>query len=1224
MKRVRNVALRLLFVALAFLVLLGAAELLLSRLVNLEVVQKTVFDKLRQRIECETDYTKIDFTLFPRPHVIVRQARIWRPGMFDISLKSLTLFPELVPLLSGELRIREILLQKPDIQLSWPASSPDQPEDESLDTMLGRNISRFSSLDPQMATHLELLRMTPIATRLKIQDGRLTVTRDGESLCAFERLQAHGERRPGHIEFFLGSESSICERISIQASIDLNQGASSGQLILVGAKLDALAACLLNQAPVRLGASPSSIALEYAYHQHKGIDFTLQGEIPELILHKDERTIRFAGARFDAGLSLQGQTARVTLSSLQMDEPRLNASGAFTYEGKGRGIQVEVEGRGVDAAGVRAVALGLWEEEKSVRETFEVVRGGYVPVIRYRVHGRTFRDLKKLENSVIEGTMEGGSIYIPPVDIMVEAAQGDVEIVNGILDAWNLKGSTGDTRATDGVLKLALKKDANKDGPFHLDLQMEADLSQVPPVLRRTVKAEDFQEELALTEDIGGRAGGRLVLGERLKDVKTLVEARTFDLHGRYGRVPYPIQLKGSGFRYEGKTISVKELEGAVGQSTFEPLALGVDWGDPSQITVESRSSVQVVLDEVYPWLTSFPRIKKALKSMESLGGRLLIREVSLDGQLMHPERWRYSARAEADNVLMRHTFFPDVVLIQSGQVQSTPGNLSFIDCRSQLLDAAVTVSGSLTLQKGDLSSADLSMDGLLTPGAMEWVSNRISLSEDLRIRGPVSLSNSRLKWLRDRRTTFSGGIVKEGGPRLDLNLQSEPGVLKITSLKVKDRESEAAFSVVKNGAGVDLTFEGSLHGSTLDQLLIRNALLAGSMQGGFQAAIHPDEPMSSTAKGAVEVRGLKMAWKRGFPLEVKRASLQAEGNRLTVESALFQLEQSEMNLQGTIDFSPRGYALDMDLAANTLVWEQLKEFQERESHGSEQGGAESPIRTGGKGRSLTGTVRVKSDQLHWGEYHFAPVALTVAIRPEGTTVEFSEAFICGVSCPGRIEISQQEIQLTVDLVARETRLDESLLCLWDKQGLIDGTYQLEGTLSAAGARDDLLSSLQGKLDFKAKDGRIFSIGLIGKLFSVLNITEIYRGQIPDLANKGCAYDSITATASIQDGILSLDNAVVNAHCMKMVWKGTVDLKARKVDLILVVAPLRTVDRIVDKVPILGDILNGSLISFPVRVSGDLNDPDVVPLSPSALGSGFIDFLKRTITTPFRLTEPLR
>jgi hypothetical protein len=1224
MKKVRNIALRLLFVALSCLVLLGASELLLSRLVNLEVVQKTVFDELRWRIHCETEYTKIDFTLFPRPHVIVRQARIWRPGMFDISLKSMTLYPELVPLLSGELRIREMAFIEPDIRLSWPESTPEQPDEESLDTLLQKTLSHFSSLDLQMATHLEFLRLTPIAPRLKIQDGRLTVTRNGESLFVFEHLQAHGERRPGHVELFLGGESSLCERISLQASIDLEEGASNGQLILVGARLDALGPCLLGQAPVRLGASSSSFALEYAYHQHKGMDFTLQGEFPELILFKNGRTIRFAGARFDAGLSLQGQNARITLDSLQMDVPRLNASGAFTYEGKGRDIHVEVEGRGVDAEGVRTVALGLWEEEKSVRETFEVLQGGFVPVVRYRVNGRTFKDLKRLESSVIEGTMENGRIYIPPADLEVEAAEGDVAIVGGILDAWNLKGKSGDSRAKGGFLKLALKKDANKDGPFHLDLQMDADLSRLPPVLRKTVKAPDFQEELALMKDVGGRASGRLVLGERLKDVKTRVEAQTFDLHGRYGRVPYPFQLKGTGFRFEGEAVSVEALEGEVGRSSFEPLALAVDWGEASQITVESGSSAQLILDEVYPWLTSFPRIQRALKGMEALGGRLIIQGVSLHGPFRYPEQWQYSVKASADGLRMRHTFFPDVVQVKSGQVQSTPGNLAFTDCRIDFLDAALAVSGSLTLSKDNLSSADLKMDGIVTPGAIDWVSLRIALPAEFRIQGPVSLSGSRLTWLKDRLTRFSGGIVKAGGVRGDLNLQSEPEELNIASLKVKDPESEATCSVVKNSAGVNLLFDGSLHGSTLDRLFVRNTLLTGSMQGKFQAAIHPDEPMSSTAKGSLEVQGLKMAWKTGLPLEIRKASLGAEGHRLVIRSALFHLAESEMNLEGTIDCSSEGYRLDLDLAASTLVWEKLREFREKELRSPEPGDAGSPFRSGSKGRSVTGTVRVRADHLSWGEYQSAPAVLTVTLRPEGMSVDFSEVSICGVSCPGKIEVSQQEIHLAADLVAREAGLDESILCLWGKRGLIDGTYQLEGALSAAGSGNDLISSLRGRLEFKARDGRILPIGFIGKLFSVLNITEIYRGQIPDLANKGCAYDSITAEGVIQDGVLSLDNSIVNAQCMKMVWKGTVDLRAKKLDLIVVVAPLRTVDRIIDKVPILGDILNGTLISFPVRVSGDLNDPDVIPLSPSALGSGFIDFLKRTITTPFRLTEPLR
>ncbi len=1217
MKRVRNVALRLLFVVLAFLVLLGALELLLPKLVNLDAVQRTVFDELHQRIHCETDYSKIDFTLFPRPHVIVRQARLWRPGIFDVSMKSMTLFPELLALFSGELRIREMQFQKPDIQLSWPLPSPDRPEDDGPGTsMLERQISRLAGIDPQLALHFDFLRQTPVAPRLKIQDGRVTVTREGESLFVFEHLQAHGVRSPGHIEFVLGGESSICEKISIQTSIDLTQGTLNGQLILVGAKLDALGSCLLEQTPVRMGASPPSrIALEFAYHQHKGIDLTLQGEIPDLTLQKGDRTIRFSGARFDAGLALQGHTARLTLSSLKLDEPRLIASGAFIYEGKGREMRVEVEGRGVDAAGVRAVALGLWEEEKSVRETFEVVLGGTVPVIRYTVRGRTFEDLKKLESSVIEGNMEGGIIYIPPADLEVVDARGDVEIVGGILDAWNLKGRSGESRALDGVLKLALKKDANKDGPFHLDLQMDADLSRLPPVLNKTVKDREFLEELAQMQDVGGHARGRLVLGETLKAVKTLVEARDFELHGSYDRVPYPIHVKGRGLRYHGDTISIEGLEGAVGQSTFEPLRLAVDWGDSSQITVESRNPLRILLDEVYPWLTSYPGIKRAWKSMESLEGKLLIREGLLEGPLTHPDRWRYNVVADTENVVMRHTFFPDSVIVNSGRIQWTPGSLSFNECRSNLLDAAVTVSGSLTLQKGDLSAADLALNGLMASEAIEWVSDRVDLSQEFRVRGPVSLSNARFTWLRDRRTRFSAGILQNGGPRVDLNVRWQPDELNIASLKVKDRVSEGVFSVVRKGGGIDLTFEGALSGSTLDQLLIRNTLLSGSMRGGFQTTILPDEPMRSTAKGAVEVTGLKMVWKTAFPVEIKQGSLQAEGSRLSVQSALLSLEGSDLNLKGAIDFSPEGYVLDMDLAANQLVWEKLKELREREFE---------RLENKGDGRALKGALRVRSDHLYWGVYHFAPVELTVDIRPEGATFDFSRASICGISCPGRIEVSPQGVQLETQLTAQDMELDESILCLWDKGGLIDGKFQLQGALSAGGADDDLVSSLRGKFDFQAKDGRILPIGFIGKVFSVLNITEIYRGQIPDLTNKGCAYDLITAAGTIQDGVLSLDNSVVNAHCMKMVWRGTVDLKAKRVDMILVVAPLRTVDRIIDKVPILGGILNGSLISFPVRVSGDLNDPDVVPLSPSALGSGFIDFLKRTIMTPYRLTEPLR
>lgn len=1227
MRRVRKVTLGLLFGAFACLVILGLLELFLPRLINLNAVHESVFAELRRRIQCEIVFERADFTLFPWPHVVVRRARIWRPESFDVSTKSVTLYPRLLPLFSGKIEVHRILFEKPDIQLFRPAGSSDGaalPDPRAEMALLDRRIDQLAHLDQLMADQLDFLRFAPIAPQLEITDGRLTILRNGEAPWIFSGLDAHGERSPGHFELALGGESNVSERFSIKVILDLSSGTVTGQVMVVGAKLDLLGSPWLSGKLLHWGPSTSSLAVEYAYDPAGGLHLELQGSIPELSLRKGDRAIRLAGATFNGSLQLGGGTATFSLSSLKLDTPHLNASGELRYEREASIVELDLEGREVDVAGVREVVLGVAGENKSVGEVFDVVRGGFVPLIHYKVRGQTFRELDKLQNTVIQGSMEQGTIYIPPAGIEVVDARGDVEIVNGILKAGSLEGRLGESRAAEGSLILALKKDAHGDGPFHLDLQLDADLGQLPPVLRRTVKDADFQRELALMEDIGGHAVGRVVLGESLKSVKTLVEAGSFELHGRYGRVPFPIRLKGDGLRYEGKTLSAQGLRGTVGQSSFEPLILALDWGEPSRIELTSGSRARIHLDEVHPWLMSYARIQRALKAMESLKGNLLIQEVSVSGPLRSPEQWQYNVEAMADDVLMRHSFFPDTVLIKAGKVQSTPGRLLLSGCRTSLLDAAVEVSGSLTLHKGDLSGTDLLFNGAMGSKALQWITNRVQLPQEFRPRPPAALSNARFSWLKEGQTTFSAGVSLSDGTKAELDLRTRREELIINRLAVKDQVSDAAFSILIQDERVDLTFEGVLNGSTLDKALLENTLLSGSMKGTFRASILPDSPMSSTARGDLELKGLKLAWKKRPPLEIQHANLHADGNRLSVQTARLYLRESELNFKGEIDFSQEGFLLNLDLAAGSLVWEEIRELREREM---DKSGKSNEARTGAtkaKSASVRGVLRVKSDHLYWEGYHFAPVQLRVDFRPEGTSFEFLEATLCGISCPARINVTSQNIRISADLAAKDAELDPTLACLWERQGVIDGSYVLRGALEARGTEDELLSSLRGKLDFTARDGRIFPIGVIGKIFSVLNITEIYRGRIPDLTRKGCAYDSITATGAIDGGILSLDNCIVNAHCMKMVWHGTIDLMKKEVDLVAVVAPLRTVDRIIDKVPILGDMLNGSLISFPVRVSGKLSDPEVIPLSPSALGAGFLDFLKRTIQVPIRLMEPLR
>lgn len=1226
MNSARKVVLRLLGVLLAFLVLLAALELILPRMINLEPVQRTVFGELRDRLHCETDYDRIDFTLFPRPHLIARDVRIWKPEVFQLSLKSMTLFPELGSLFSGEIRIREILFVNPDIHLTLPPSPADEPQADSEAPGAGfdPHLARLSRLEANLRAHMDFLRLTPIAPVVEILDGRLVVFLDGEVLVDFNEVRVHGERRSGQFDLTLGSEASFCERVSLRLSVGLEEGIGSGQLIVSGLNIEALGARFLRNASVHLGSSLSSLVVQIAYHEHRGLDIGFHGEIPELTLEGAGRSARLAGARFDAKLALQGQTARFTLASLQMASPQLQASGSVIYEGRGRDLLVEVTGTEVDAAGVREVALGLWGEDKGVRDTFEVVLGGHVPHILYRVRGRSLKDLRRIENTSIEGIMEGGRIYIPPARLLVENARGEVKIHAGVLTAWNLEGRTGDSLARGGVLVLALKKDAQKDGPFHLDIQLDADLSAVPPVLQSTVKDPGFLEELELMEDVQGRAVGRLVLGERLKDVKTFVQAAAFNLRGRYRRVPHSIDLKGTGLTYEGRGLSVESLAGSVGRSVFESFALGISWGSPTHIEIQNHHGMRLDLDEIYPWVLSHPPIQQALEGMDSLSGVVHIRELSLNGPLMEPGRWSYHVEAQLENATLLHRFFPDRVRIKGGRLQCSPGKLALIDCESAFLDAAVNLSGSLGIPNGRFTSAELQMSGSVASGAMGWVFDRAELPDQFRIRGPVTLSDGRFSWNRDRRVAFSGGVIQAGGRRIDLDLRAEPGELDIRSLVLTDRDSRASLSIFRRESTVDFTFEGQLLGSTLDRLLVKNELLEGSVRGGFQITFLPKRLMSSTAKGFLEVEGLRTIWNKRVPLEVQQAVLRAEGNGLRVQSAQCSLGDSTVNLTGAVDWTSEGYRINLDVDADVLVWETLNELREREwSAGRGEGSREAASAKKERER-VSGAVRVKANRFHHGRYVFSPLELRIDFRPEGTFIDVSETRLCGISCPSRIEILPQGVRLSAEMKSQDARLDASLRCLWGTEGLVDGSFDLTGSLSAEGPANDLLSALQGRLDLKARDGRIFPIGFIGKVFSVLNITEIYRGQLPDLASRGCAYDSMTALGTIEDGILSLDNAVVDAHCMKMVWRGSVDLKAQKADLIVVVAPLRTVDRIIDKVPLLGDVLGGSLISFPVRVSGDLRDPDVVPLSPTALGAGFMDFLRRAIRVPLRLTEPLR
>jgi hypothetical protein len=78
--------------------------------------------------------------------------------------------------------------------------------------------------------------------------------------------------------------------------------------------------------------------------------------------------------------------------------------------------------------------------------------------------------------------------------------------------------------------------------------------------------------------------------------------------------------------------------------------------------------------------------------------------------------------------------------------------------------------------------------------------------------------------------------------------------------------------------------------------------------------------------------------------------------------------------------------------------------------------------------------------------------------------------------------------------------------------------------------------------------------------------------------------------------------------------------------LTVLVAPLKTADAIFSQIPVLGKIVTGkegTLLSVPFSVKGEVKNPKITTLPPTALGAGILGILKRTLEFPVDVIQPL-
>ncbi|MFA5072989.1 MAG: AsmA-like C-terminal domain-containing protein [Nitrospirota bacterium] len=557
------------------------------------------------------------------------------------------------------------------------------------------------------------------------------------------------------------------------------------------------------------------------------------------------------------------------------------------------------------------------------------------------------------------------------------------------------------------------------------------------------------------------------------------------------------------------------------------------------------------------------------------------------------------------------------------GRIILANNSITTQNLRIALLDSVLASSFQAGYNREGIETADLTIDGTIGGKTVAWLSEKNYLVSQYRIKAPLSFSETRLVWNNASGYVLQGTASFKNGPQVSFDIQGKKDELAVRHCAVRDQNTQAALTFFSTRKNLDGTFSGVLNGKTLARMLENAPLQQGMLRGNLNVHIVRDRIQESTVQGRLDGSDISILKTLKMPFTLSRFSLRAENKTITVSGAELSLGAMQGSLKGTIIAQKDGFMTDMDFSSNGISIDLIQEALASPSKKEEEADAKLESQKSFPYQSLYGVVRITSKYISYGRFTAAPVQSLFFFDKNQMVFRIQEALVCGISLPGTVTITNKNLDLDLRPRASNQPLEPTLACLSGADLKISGVFDLESHVTAKGEPKDLLRSSRGRILFTAKNGEIYRYPLLAKVFSVLNITELLRGKLPDLDQQGFEYSSITVRGRIKNGTILFREAVLDGPTMNIATEGNIDIVGNKLNLTLLIAPFKTVDSLVAKIPLVNKIFDNTLISIPVKVSGNPHNPTITPLAPSAIGTELTGIMKRTLKLPFKIIQPL-
>jgi hypothetical protein len=1186
-----------------------------------EQIRSRLTHGIAHRLDSNIDIKAISWHWFPFPHLACTDSLVSNKHI-ETQIPEVLLCPDWLGLFRGRPGISRVVLENPSIHLkSLPASA--KKERQILPFLSATLVIKNGSLDldpegvfPGLLHHTNRLNFSNMEAEINIGHDRI----DASLKCT--PPYAKNLATKGH---FIKSKGSYELWIDCQDFKPHKILLSSLKKTLVK-PLDS---------DVNIKAAITGTGLDV-------IKASIKGDFPCLKIKSHDKEMLFSCGYTDLDFEKQGHQLHMSVNALELTDPGLNLSGvierrhvALTDEAL---WHIDLKAKEVDLSGVRKKVLALFGGDKVADQICSIVLGGKAREVTYYFEGTAPR-FQELKAMTITADVDGAQVHVPEVDLDLEETCGQIAIRNGILTGQNLSARLGDSLGSNGSLALGL---VGEDEVFKLDLELDADLSKLPALLRRLVDHQGFRNELAKFSDVRGKTSGRLILGDRLKDIFVRVEVSSIDGTANYQRISWPIKIRKGQLQVLPDEVNWTNVQGVAGPNSIHETEGSVRWKDEVFLDIR-RLNASLDSGPLFAELKRYPVLQEVLsKVLLSIDGPLEVTDAWLRGPAMKRRNWEYSVMVNTEGLNLHSPLLPGPSSIEQASAQADQENVRISSCKMRLSDQKLNFNGDLKHRNWQGWQGWLELSGTARQGISQWLKAKDWIPAPYFPRTPCTLNNLKVAW-DQKGTDIKGEIISDienkKATKVKLDLSSHPKGFSIKDLTITTPNEKANFSLnLQKIPRKDLlmNWEGCLKGETLDKILEENRLLSGYIKGSCNLSCLLEDPGSIRLKGSIEASDSK--WHLGItePIAVQYANLNGHDSWTDIEELSLRMNGESVMSKGRVSFSKHNIDMDLDLKSDSLSWKNLSRLLDTYDTYIKK----HPLLPNST-LSLTGRINFDLDRFKYTsskeaplpdenrkdtDFIWQPLTGQVKLLPQDKMfISLSSGMICGLNTTGAWHSGPGPglANLFISAGHDEKLLFQKVLsCLGLKQNILEGPFVFNANLEGTPGNWQ-----RGMVELNATNGKIRRMTLLSKIFSVLNVIDLFsKNGFPDLLTEGFSFSQMDIKGNIKDNNLIIDHAIIKGKGLNLFGSGKIDLDDMDSDMIVMVAPLKTIDTVVSKVPLLGKVIGGedtAIVTFPVKVKGQIKDPEVTVLSPDAVSEAMINLVKNTLMLPFHILSPI-